>query len=260
MTDAWDPAQYHRFARERRRPFFDLLRGVERRPGMRVVDLGCGTGELTRVLARVLPEADVTGIDSSDRMLAESRRHAGERLRFEHRAIEDLVDLSDYDLVFSNAALQWVDDHETLFPRLLRAMKPGAALAVQMPDNHDHPSHRLARELARSPRFTEPLRGYVRPTQVLPLERYAEIFDAHRLDRSVCLVRVYGHRLPSTRSVVEWTRGTTLVPYLSRLEGEARDAFLAAYERRLLVALGEHAPYFYPFRRMLLWARTPTAG
>ncbi len=261
MQDAWRPDQYHRFARQRRGPFFDLLRGVDRRPGMRVLDLGCGTGELTAVLARVLPDSEVVGVDRSARMLERAVRHAGPRLTFRQGDIEAaLGDLGDADLVFSNAALQWVDDHARFFPALLAALKPGAQLAVQMPDNHDHPSHRLARDLAREAPFAAALGGYVRQTQVLRLERYAELLEAAGLTRLDCLVRVYGHRLPSTRSVVEWTRGTTLVPYLARLDPEAAEAFLAAYDARLLAELGDRAPYYYPFRRMLLWGRRPTAG
>lgn len=261
MRDAWSPDQYHRFARQRRRPFFDLLRGVDRRPGLSVLDLGCGPGELTAVLARVLADSEVTGVDRSARMLERARRFAGPRLTFRQGDIEAAVDdLGAFGLVLSNAALQWVDDHARFFPRLLAALAPGAQLAVQMPDNHDHPSHRLARDLARQRPFAEALGGYVRETQVLRLERYAELLEAAGLERIECVVRVYGHRLPGTRSVVEWTRGTTLVPYLARLEPEGAEAFLAAYEARLLAELGDRAPYYYPFRRMLLFGRRPTSG
>lgn len=258
--DAWDPERYHRFSRQRRRPFFDLLRGVERRPGMRVLDLGCGTGELTAVLARALPGSDVTGIDASPRMLERARVHAGARLVFREQRVEAVEDWRAWDLVFSNAALQWVEGHEAFFHRLLAELKPGAQLAVQMPDNDAHPSHALARELAREAPFAEALGGFVRTSPVLPLERYAELLHAHGLEPARCEARVYGHVLDSTASVLEWTRGTTLVPYLARLSPEDGAAFLEAYRTRLLAVLGDRRPYFYPFRRIFLWGQRARRG
>src|SRR5216117_2935146 len=116
--DAWDPAQYERFRDERARPFLDLLALVRPRPGMRVVDLGCGTGELT---ARLHDEVAAGG------------------LRFEASDIAAFAAHAAWDLVFSNAALHWVDDHPALFARLTAALRPGGQLAVQMPANFDHP-------------------------------------------------------------------------------------------------------------------------
>lgn len=257
MPDAWRPDQYHRFARQRRRAFFDLLRGVGRRSGMRVVDLGCGTGELTRILARVLPGSEVIGVDSSPRMLENARRLEGPRLHFRQGNIEDVSDLSAYELVFSNAALHWVPDHEAFFPRLAGALGPGAQLAVQVPDNHDHPSHRLARDVAASAPFAAALGGFVQPIEVLRLERYATILHDGGLDGVECVTRIYGHRLESTREVAEWTRGSTLVPYLARLPAELREAFVTRYTERLLAELGESSPFYYPFRRTLLFGRRP---
>ena len=261
MQDAWRPDQYHRFARQRRGPFFDFLRGVDRRPGMRVLDLGCGTGELTAVLARVLPDSEVVGVDRSARMLERAVRHAGPRLTFRQGDIEAaLGDLGDADLVFSNAARQWVDDHARFFPALLAALKPGAQLAVQMPDNHDHPSHRLARDLAREAPFAAALGGYVRQTQVLRLGALRRAPRGRGPDAGG--LPGARRRPPAAEHPLGGgvTPGTTLAPDLARLYPEAAEAFLAAYDARLLAELGDRAPYYYPFRRMLLWGRRPTAG
>src|SRR6478672_11114365 len=137
----WDPQQYLKFQAERFLPFEDCLKLVEVKPGLRVIDLGCGSGELTRRLADALPDSDVVGIDSSAEMLEKAARQARPGLRFEQRSIED-VD-GEWDLIFSHAALHWVDDHARLVPRLVGLCRQ---LVVQLPSNHGHASHRCIRE------------------------------------------------------------------------------------------------------------------
>ncbi len=249
--DAWSPDQYHRFRRERRRPFFDLLRLVWRRPGLRVVDLGCGSGELTRALRRWLPGADVLGVDRSPNMLARARAHARPGLTFEE-GDAGAFDVAPFDLVFSNAALHWVEDHEALFPRLLAALRPGAQLAVQVPRNDEHASHRLIRELAGEAPWAERSGGLVRASPVLEPERYARLLHAHGLVRLRVVERVYVHELASAGEVAEWTRGTSLIPYLARLSEADGEAFVAAYRARLVAALGPARPFAYTFRRLFL--------
>ena len=147
--DAWDPVQYSRFAAERARPFFDLLALVEPCPGGQVIDLGCGTGELT-VRLHDHCRADATlGIDSSDAMLAKALPLAGNGLSFEVGDIGRFGATSRFDIVFANASLQWVPDHTQLLRRLARGLRPNGQLAVQVPANGDHPSHALAFEVAQ---------------------------------------------------------------------------------------------------------------
>jgi trans-aconitate 2-methyltransferase len=255
----WDPRQYEKFRAERMAPFDDLMRLVEPAPAMRVVDLGCGTGEITARLAELLPDATVEGIDYSTAMLDAAAPRATDRLAFTLGRIEEFREGGQHNLVFSHAALQWVPDHERFFPRLLEAMKPGAQIAVQMPKNESHPSHRVADEVAG----TEPLRtalgGFVRRTAALALERYAELLHAHGFGPVVCLEKIYGHELARSADVVEWVKGTMLGAYLARLEGDDRERFLEAYRERLLAEIGPREPYYYPFRRMLLWGRKSRA-
>src|SRR5436309_1061495 len=152
-ADSWDPAQYARFQAERAQPFNDLLALVRREPGMRVVDLGCGTGELTRDLHRELEAQQTVGIDSSDAMLAKARPLAGDGLSFEPGDIATFAPVATWDLVFSNAALHWIPDHHALLARLTAALAPDGQLAVQVPANHDHPSHVVAEAVAAEPPF-----------------------------------------------------------------------------------------------------------
>jgi trans-aconitate 2-methyltransferase len=244
----WDPAQYERFKDERAQPFHDLVSLIEPRPRMRVVDLGCGTGELTRALHERLAAEETIGIDSSETMLLKADSFDSEVLHFQRGEIESFVAGRPFDLVFSNAALHWIADHEQLFARLVALLAPHGQLAVQMPTNFDHPSHRIAAELATS--F-----GLDSPTiNVLPPERYASLLHDLGFARQHIRLQVYGHVLPSTSDVVEWTKGTTLTPYREALSPERYEEFLAHYTDRVVGALGNERPYFYTFKRVLLWA------
>ncbi|HEY9855897.1 MAG TPA: methyltransferase domain-containing protein [Stenomitos sp.] len=254
-TDAWNPAQYEKFRAERRQPFDDLRALIRPHPAMRVIDLGCGTGELTALLAEVLPGSSVTGLDSSAAMLERAAARQTEHVRFQPADLREWRDAAAYDLVFSNAALQWVPDNEGLLNRILAAMRPGSQIAVQVPRNEGHPSHRIAAEIAERSPFRELLGGFVRRSEVLSLERYSELLHAHGFREQVCLEKIYGHELAETAEVVEWVKGTLLTAYLTRLDAPAQEAFLTAYRERLIAELGERRPYFYPFRRMLFWGQ-----
>lgn len=244
----WNPTQYERFKDERAQPFHDLVSLIEPRPRMRVVDLGCGTGELTRALHEKLAAEETIGIDSSETMLLKADSFDSEVLHFERGEIEGFVADRPFDLVFSNAALHWIADHEHLFGRLVALLAPHGQLAVQMPANFDHLSHRIAAELAPSFGLES------RTINVLPPERYASLLHHLGFARQHVRLHVYGHVLPSTRDVVEWTKGTTLTPYREALSPERYEEFLAQYTARLIEQLSEERPYFYTFKRVLMWA------
>jgi trans-aconitate 2-methyltransferase len=249
----WNPAQYERFRDERARPFFDLLDLVQPRPEMRVVDLGCGTGELTRELQRRLSARETIGIDNSPAMLAKSAAFASDGLRFEQKDIGAFVSEEDVDLVFSNAALQWVPDHEPLFRRLTAALTPSGQLAVQMPANNDHPSHLTAFAIAGESPFREALGGYSRQWPVLAPEAYATLLHRLGFRRQHVRLQVYAHELESREAVVEWVRGSLLTDYERRLPADLWPRFLERYRERLLPQLEDERPFFYPFKRVLLW-------
>jgi trans-aconitate 2-methyltransferase len=243
---SWDPNQYERFKDERAQPFRDLAALVEPRPHMRVADLGCGTGEMTRELHEQLSAEETLGIDNSQSMLSKATPSA--TLRFELGDIASFTSDRPFDLIFSNAALHWIPDHESLFARLAALLAPHGQLAVQMPANHDHPSHRIAADLAPSFGITPTL-------NVLPAERYAALLHRLGFARQHVRLQVYGHVLPSSADVVEWTKGTTLTLYREALSPERYDEFLAEYTSRVVSALGDARPFFYTFKRVLLWGR-----
>jgi trans-aconitate 2-methyltransferase len=255
VTADWNPAQYERFKDERSRPFFDLLALVRPSPSMRVLDLGCGTGELTREMHRRLGAAETLGIDSSPAMLAKSAAFAADGLRFERRDIADFADAAGFDLVFSNAALQWLPDHERLFARIAALVTPGGQLAVQMPMNHDHASHTTAAEVAREAPFRAALGGHERKPPLLAPEAYAELLFRLGFREQHVRLQVYAHELASRDDVVEWVRGTLLTDCEKRLAPDAFARFLARYRELLLPRLADERSFLYPFKRLLFWGR-----
>jgi trans-aconitate 2-methyltransferase len=255
-SNPWDPAQYERFKSERSRPFFDLLSLVHPREGMRVVDLGCGTGELTGELHARLGAVETLGIDSSEAMLAKAAAFEKPGLRFACERIEDWKPAAPFDVVFSNAALHWVDDQRALLARLRTALAPGGQLAVQVPANDDHPSHAVAGDVAREEPFCDELDGFVRRSSNLALGEYAELLDELGFRDQIVGMRVYAHHLPSRADVAEWVKGTLLTEYAKRLRPESYAAFLTRYRQLLSARLGPDTPgkpYFYGFKRMLIW-------
>lgn len=258
MASVWNPGQYEKFRGERSQPFYDLLSLVRPIPGGRAIDLGCGTGQLTSALHETTKAKETLGIDSADTMLAQSAEFAGAGLEFQRLEIEDLPVGATYDLVFSNAAIQWIDDHETLLTRLAGNVADGGQLAIQMPANDDHPSHQTAFELAGEEPWATHLAGYRRIWPVLPPEQYASLLHRLGFDEQHVRLQVYPHSLESSAAVVEWVRGTLLTDYQKRMSSEAFEGFLQAYRARLLPQLEDQSPFFYAFKRVLLWGlRTP---
>jgi trans-aconitate 2-methyltransferase len=258
MSNPWDPDQYQRFAAERSQPFYDLLALVQPAAGGRVVDFGCGTGELTAVLHERVEAKETAGIDTSAAMLEKAPDGAG--LTFRTGDLRDTSDVGPVDIVFANASLHWVPDHASVLASWADLLAPGGQLAVQVPANVDHLSHTTSSRLAAESPFLEAFGGEPPPDPVLSVlrpEDYAVLL--HRLGFTEQHVRlqVYGHLLGSTADVVEWVKGTSLTRFKEQLPGQMYEEFVDIYRRRLVDALGDQRPFFYPFKRILFWARRP---
>jgi trans-aconitate 2-methyltransferase len=254
----WDPEQYLRFADERSRPFGDLLARVGAGPAGAVVDLGCGPGTLTRLLAERWPEARIEAVDNSPDMV---RRAESELADLAPRVGVGLADVREWspsgpvDVVVSNATLQWVPGHLELFDRFSGWLAPGGRLAVQVPGNFAEPSHTLLAEVAERPRWRSRLAGLARPaveepgTYLARLAGLGLVVDAWET--------TYLQVLPGEDAVLEWMRGTGLRPVVSALSdpGE-REAFEAEYGELLRHAYPRQ-PFgtVLPYRRIFVVAR-----
>ena len=250
---AWEPDRYLQFADERLRPAQDLLARVPLAAPARVADLGCGPGNVTALLAQRWPRAELIGIDASAAMLDRARRALPEA-RFEQADIRHWTPAEAPDLIFSNAALHWLDDHPALFPRLLSLLAPGGVLAVQMPGNFDAPSHHLIRELAASPAWADRLAG-ARMGAVLEMPDYHRFLAPH-CARLNLWETIYWQPLSGPAPVLDWLRGTTLLPYLAALSTDDQACLLAELAPRLAEAYPPDASgtTLFPFRRIFLVA------
>jgi trans-aconitate 2-methyltransferase len=259
VTDAWEPARYRRFSDERREPFDELLAHCRAVPGGSVVDLGCGTGELTLDLHRFTHAATTTGIDRSASMLAEAQSRTVEGLAFLPGDL-GIWEGPPVDLVFANASLHWVPDHRALLRRLRRGVAEGGQLAFAVPSAFAHPSHTVARAVAQTSPFQEALDGMLPGDQgdsVLDGSAYAEtLFELGASEQWVS-TRVFGHVMAESADVVEWVRGTLLTTVRARLDDELYEAYLDRYRQALMAVIGDRRPYFYAFPRVLAWACFP---
>ncbi len=247
----WDPGTYQKFAEERLAPFEDLLGLLKLRSHLRVVDLGCGTGVLTKRLFRYLPESRVLGIDSSPKMLETAREEVLPGLEFRQQRIEDFSE--SCDVIFSNAALHWVPDHPNLLERLWRLLSSGGQLVVQVPCNGEHPSQKILRNLAQTTPFREALGKGIPASPVLPLRDYAEILFSLGGREIVAFDKIYPHILEDAEAMLQWLQGTTLLPYLERLGEELEKSFLQAYRLGLHQAFPS-GPIFFGFQRRVFSA------
>jgi trans-aconitate 2-methyltransferase len=222
----WNPNQYQKFASERDRPFFDLLARVEKPEAQHVADLGCGTGSLTAKLLEKFPNASIIGVDSSAQMLKKSATLKNSRLEFV------LADLSAWqpekklDVIVSNAALQWLEDHETLIPNLANLLEPGGILAVQMPINFEQPSHTILHDLTNSETWKPHLTAFSSKLRApKPATWYIQTLRSlgFKVD---AWETTYHHVLQGENTVLEWVKGTALRPVLKALAPELHLQFL----------------------------------
>jgi trans-aconitate 2-methyltransferase len=243
----WDPALYLDFDDHRSRPFHDLLARVGAADPRRVVDLGCGPGHLTAVLAARWPDADVRALDSSPEMVAAARERG---VAAELADVADWSPSPDTDVVITNAVLQWVPSHPLLLSRWMEALPLGAWFAMQVPGNFGASSHALIRELLAEPRWRGRVEARGEKAVPEPAE-YAELLAAHAADVDVWET-TYLQRLTGEEPVLQWVSGTALRPVRDALSPDDYRAFCAELAPRLRAAYPSRADgsTWFPFRRI----------
>jgi trans-aconitate 2-methyltransferase len=234
----WDPDIYMKFVNERTRPAMELLARVPVATPRRVIDLGCGPGNSTALLAAQWPRAQIEGLDSSSEMLDEARA-SGVRATWIPSDVESWNPEQRYDVVFSNAALHWIANHRTLLPRLMNYVVEGGVLAFQVPRNFAAPSHVLMREVANSGPWAAKLTS-AREVNVLSRDTYFDTLAPLATSLDIWET-TYLHVLEGNDPVLSWVSGTGLRPFVQPLDSEEREAFIAQYRRRLREAYPRRA-------------------
>lgn len=234
---AWDAAQYKKFERERTLPSRDLAHAIPLEQASRIIDIGCGVGNSTAVVQARFPMASVIGADNSEAMLTSAREHHPDLTFLHFDAVQDWERLTpDYDVVFSNACIQWVPDHPVLLRRMMNILRPGGVLAVQIPMQFEEPIHQIIQRTVQrakwSCKFDHP-RVFYTLTQGEYFDLLAELSQDFTIWQTT-----YCHRLPSHQAIMEWYKGTGLRPYLSVLnENDAAD-----FEAEILAQVQEAYP------------------
>jgi trans-aconitate 2-methyltransferase len=252
---SWNADQYLRFAAERTRPCRDLVAAINLETPQRIIDLGCGPGNSTSVLAQRWSEAEIVGLDSSDAMIETARKDAPERA-FVVGDIESWSSEDPFDLVFSNASLHWVENHKALYPRLLSFVAAGGAMAAQVPCNMNSPAHEIMRETARRPEFQAFLADGVRQWQVHEPAFYYDVLAPHVSHVDIWTTE-YMHILSNAAAIVEWYKGTGLRPFLDRLpDASMRTRFVEVYEEGIIRAYPARPDgrVILPFQRLFVVA------
>jgi len=253
---AWNPEVYDEFKNERSAPFVDLLNLVESKDNLSVIDLGCGTGELTSKLLDYLQDSKVTGIDSSAEMLEKAKHYETSRLKFIQKSIEDQLNINDtFDLIISNAAIQWCNNHKELFPRIISKINKGGQLAVQIPSNHEFIVHQLLRKVAETEPYKSAYNSWTREYTVLKIEDYAQILFDNKGNEITVFEKVYPHVMQDAEAIFTWASGTAMIPYIEKLTDEdLKEKFKEDYKKELKNTFHE-SPVFYPFKRTFISAK-----
>jgi len=252
---AWEPGQYLKFADQRLRPALDLLARVPLETARRVTDLGCGAGTVTPYLAARFPGAAIEAVDGSAEMLAAARDAHAELAAWVQGDIAAWRPHEAQDLIYSNAALQWLDGHVDLFPRLMGYIAPGGVLAVQMPDQFAEPSHALMREVAADGPWAETLVPLLRAAPVAAPAQYYDWLRPHC--RSVDIwTTTYHQVLHGDDPVLDWISSTALKPLTEALDAARRAPFRDALAARLSRAYPKRADgaTLFPFKRLFIVA------
>lgn len=248
----WNPDIYNKFKAKRYEPFFDLLSHVHAVAGKQILDLGCGTGELTKIIADKFPEATVLGVDTSAEMLSQAPDQSN--ISFAQRSIEEQLQSTDqWDIIIANASLQWVSDHSTLFPKIISKLQPGGQLAVQMPSQKENLLNQLLYELVHESPYFEVLDGAIRHSPVLTLDEYTQLMYSNNAKEVLVYQKVYPIVAESTETFYEFISGSALVPYMEKLPEPMKPAFIQEFKTRIAQHFTQ-TPMVYSFKRIIIVA------
>ena len=251
----WDPEKYNQFKSIRYQPFFDLMELISAEGLEKCVDIGCGTGEQTKLLSEKFDKAFFLGIDPSPEMLAKAKEVESSDLSFKNSTVEDFIASDEkgrWDLVFSNAALQWSNNHQVLFPQLISLLSEKGQFAVQMPVQNENLLNKILLELVQEEPFKKFLKGWKRESPVLSMDQYAQIMFENRLNNIQIMQKVYPIIADNPEKLYDFISGTTLMPYLDRLSESEQKLFVTEFKIRIEKAL-QRFPAIYAFKRVLLY-------
>lgn len=252
----WNPEKYNQFKNIRYQPFFDLMEFISEDRLANCIDIGCGTGEQTEILANRFEKAHFLGIDPSPEMLSESEGRESSNLSFKTATVEEFVnwDAKNWDLIFSNAALQWSDNHKELFPKLISHLSDDGQLAIQMPVQNENLLNKILLEMVQEKPFAGFLDNWKRESPLLSIDEYAQImFDSGLRDIQI-MQKVYPIIADGPDKLFDFISGSALIPYLERLTENEQEIFVAEYKGRIGKAFKKF-PAIYAFKRLLLYGR-----
>ena len=251
----WNPDIYNKFKNIRYQPFYDLIDFIKPMESMKAIDLGCGTGEQTAILANKFPEANFLGVDSSVEMLKQSNSLQADNLYFKKATTEETINSGEkWDLIFSNAALQWSEDHEILFPKLIELINPNGQFAVQMPVQPENTLNKILLELIEEEPFKSYLDSFKRDSPVLSIDAYAQILFDGGLEDLQIMQKVYPIIANDHETLYNFISGSALIPYIEKLEGDQAALFIKTYKDRIAIHFPK-LPAIYSFKRLLLYGR-----
>lgn len=252
----WNPEVYNQFKDIRFQPFFDLTALINEEESMkRAIDIGCGTGEQTAILSNTFPNTLFLGIDASKEMLAKSEILQNQRLHFRQETTEAIISSSEkWDLIFSNAALQWSDNHRQLFPGLIDLLNPKGQFAVQMPGQPDNILNQILFELVQEEPFYSYLKGWKRSSPILDLDTYAQLLFDSGLHNIQIMQKVYPIIANDVQELFDFISGSSLIPYIERLEDSIQKDFTDTFKKRIASKFPKF-PAIYAFKRLLLYGQ-----
>jgi len=253
----WNPEKYNQFKNIRYQPFFDLAQLIAADGLKNAVDIGCGTGEQTKILSEKFDTATFLGIDPSPEMLAKSSELESNSLHFKRSTVEEFITTNanqHWDLIFSNAALQWSNNHEILFPALISLLSDTGQLAIQMPVQKENLLNRVLLDLVQEKPFVDFLDGWKRESPLLTIDQYAQIMFENGLTNIQISQKVYPIIADDADKLVDFISGSSLIPYLERMTESQQRLFLPEFRYRVQKEFNRF-PAIYAFKRLLLYGR-----